>query len=261
MLSTKLASQHNRGAMYERKLNKMSIKAKAVASNLGSGEHQIYRLVVSDQKKVTEDVLITRLATKMGVDKSNARFWCDNMRAVIKNALLANEAIDLGFLFGKLYVTGSLQRADQQPTKADNPVKAVCTVKGDLAAAIAALEVINDTETVAIILYEVTQDGISEVNRIESASARVVLTGSNVKIDTSKEDEGVFLEDEDGARIANGVISYSDSSVIYVTFPTLTAAKNGTARLVILGRNGQDAETYAVDRITRNVTIAIPEEA
>jgi len=126
--------------------------------------------------------------------------------------------------------------------------------KGDLASAIAAIEVVNDTLTVSALINEVMQDDASDRNRIEAPTKRVVVTGNGLKQDATQTDNGVWLENVDtGIKVASGGVSYSDASTIFVAFATLPST--GRYRLVVATRNGEDAGTYALAKLTRYVYV------
>lgn len=232
----------------------MSIKCKAVMSNLSVGETPCYRLVPQDVKKITEAEFLSRLAEKAGQDAVQARYWLDTFRDVFYSYLAENKAIDLNFLYGKLYVGGSLNSVTEQPTKDANPVKPRIFAKGELASAIAALDVINDTLTVAALINEVMQDDASDKNRIEAVGKRIVITGNGLKQDASQTDNGVWLENaETGIKVADGTVSYSDDSTIFVSFATLPST--GRYRLAVATRNGEDPATYALAKLARHVYV------
>ena len=230
------------------------IKVKATLSNLRVGETPNYRIIVKEPKKVDESEFLRRIAEKAGQDRIQGRYWLDAFRDVLFAALAENEAVDLNFLYAKLHVAGSLPAATEQPTREENPVRPRVFLKGELMDALAAFDVVNDTLTVAAILYEVMQDGASELNRIESTEARVVINGNAIRIDPAQEDNGVWLENpKTGEKIADGTVIHSDSATCHVTFPTLPAT--GKYRLVLATRDGNNPEEFALAKVTRNVTV------
>ena len=230
------------------------IKVKATLSNLRVGETPKYRMIVKEPKKVDEPEFLRRLAVKVGQDRIQGRFWRDAFRDVLFASLADNEAGELNFLYAKLHVAGSLLSATEQPTKEENPVKSRVFLKGELMDALAAFDVVNDTLTVAAILYEVMQDGVTERNRIESTGARIVINGSAIRIDSAQEDNGVWLEDpKTGEKLADGTVIHSDSSTCHVKFPTLP--QTGKYRLVLATRDGNDPNEFALAKVTRNVTV------
>ena len=168
------------------------IKVKAVASSLPQvGAQQLYRLVPTSTKTVTEAEFIALLAAEAKQGETEARFWADNYRDVLFKQLMLNNAVDLGFAYAKLYVRGSLKSASDQPTKKENPVVANITIKGSLAELMKSLEVINDTMTVDVFIYELMQDGADAPGTLDTPNARVVINAKNCRIDPSRADEGV----------------------------------------------------------------------
>ena len=230
------------------------IKCKAVLSSFAVGEQPCYRLVPKDVKKISETDFLARLAQKAGQDPVQARYWLDSFRDVLFGYLADNKAVDLNFLYGKLYVGGSLNSVTDQPTKEANPIRPRIFAKGALAAAIAMLDVANDTQTIQALINEVMQDDASDRNRIEAANKRIVITGNGLKLDPDREDNGVWLENlTTGTKIATGEVSYSDESTIFVKFTTLPST--GRYKLVVATRNGEDPETYALAKLTRKVFV------
>ena len=230
------------------------IKVKAVMSTLPVGEKTLYRLVVTEPHHVGEDEFLQTLAEEMGQTQTQGRYWLDSFRNLLFRLLSENADVDLGFMSAKLYASGSIESISDQPTKEKNPVRGRIFFKGQFAEKLKALDVVNDTATVAAILYEVMQDGLADQNRIESTTARIVANGSNIKLDPEQEDNGVWLENAStGVKVAEATVSYSDASTCYFTFPTLPAT--GKYKLVIATRNGESPEEYAIVKLTRNVFV------
>ena len=230
------------------------VKVKAVLTKLPVGEKTLYRLVASNPQKIGEVEFLQFLATEMGISPSQSRYWLDSFRNLLFRLLSENADIDLGFLLAKLYVGGSIESLGEQPTKEKNPVRGRIFFKGDFAEQLKAMDVVNDTVTVAALLYEVLQDGLAEQNRIESETARIVANGSNIKIDPTQEDNGVWLENvSTGVKVAEATVSYSDSSTCYFTFPELPPT--GKYRLVLATRNGENPDEIALAKVTRNVYV------
>ena len=239
----------------------MSIKAKALLVTLpvAEGETARYRLVPQDVVKIDETEFLTRLANKASQNTVQARFWMDSFRDVFYSYLAENAAIDLSFLYAKLYVGGSLSSANEQPTKEKNPVLPRIFAKGELADAIAAIEVVNDTVTVEALINEFMQDNASAKNRIEAANTRIVITGKGLYQDPDQADEKAWLENIDtGVVVAEGTVSYSDASTAFITFATLPADK-GKYRFCYTTRNGGDPDEVACAKVTRQVIVDVAE--
>ena len=237
----------------------MTIPVNVSMVSIGPGGVPIYRMSTKGSKNLSEADILQRLSQKSGLDVTKNRFWMDVFRDVLFQSLSSNETLDLGFMYAKLYPTGTIPSLTAQPTPEANPVKGRIYFKGEFAEKLAAIGLVNETQTVNLILYEVKQDGVRELNRIESTTARVVMNLNCGKIDAAQADNGVWLEDaKTGARLAGATVSYSDSSTCYVTFPTLPPS--GRHRLVIATRNGEDPTAYVLARATRLVDVVNGEE-
>ena len=230
------------------------IKIKTALSHLRVGETPTYRLIAKEPMHIDEREFLRRISERMGQNNIQGRYWLDAFRDVLFACLAENASVDLNFLHAKLHVAGSLTSPTAQPTKDGNPVLPRVFLKGELTDALAAFEVVNDTLTVNAILYEIQQDGVADLNRIESPTARVVVNGNAIRIDPAQEDNGVWLEDvKTGVKVADGDVSYSDSSTCHVTFPTLPVT--GRYRLAIATRDGNDPTEYTLAKVTRIVSV------
>lgn len=230
------------------------IKVKAVLTKLPVGEKSVYRFVASNPQYVTRERFLQLLAADMGQSQSLSRYWLDSFKELLFKLLSENADVDLGFMLAKLYIGGSVDSIGEQPTEEKNPVRGRVFFKGDMVDRLKALQVENDAVTVAAILYEIMQDGLDDLNRIESETARVVINGSKIKIDAAQVDNGVWLESiSTGVKVAEAAVSYSDASTCYVTFPTLPST--GKYRLVLATRNGESPDEYALAKMTRNVYV------
>ena len=64
------------------------------------------------------------------------------------------------------------------------------------------LEVINDTMTVDVFIYELMQYGADAPGTLDTPNARVVINAKNCRIDPDRADEGVWLERADAYAVA-----------------------------------------------------------
>ena len=232
----------------------MKIPITVIPVTVGPGETPRFRMIAKNPKNLPPEEILRRLSAKNGMEMSTNRYWLDNLGAVVYEALAANETVDCGFAYGKLYPTGTLPSLTAQPTKEANPVRGRIFFKGEMANRLAEIELVNETQSVNVIIYEVQQDGVTAPNCIESTTARVVLNVNRGKIVSGQTDNGLWIEDlKTNVKVADGVVIYSDSSTCHATFPTLPPT--GTYRLVLATRDGQSPDEYVLARATRNVFV------
>lgn len=232
----------------------MAIKVKPTLTPFSVGGNTVFRLVTDNPEKTDETKFLIGLSDKIKLGCSQCRAFLDGFRDTLFENLTENKAVDLGFMYAKLYATGSLTSLTEQPTKERNPVKACIWLRGELADQIARIECVNDTKSVEAVLYEIMQEGASGTNRIESTTALVTINGSLIALDPTQTDTGVCLTRDDSDEVvAVASVSYSDQSVIRCTFPTLP--ETGRYRLVIATRNAQDPKEFVPCKLTRRVQV------
>ena len=232
----------------------MSIPVRTALLSGKAGETPGWRLFVANPTLVSEPAFLEIMSAKAHQSIVESRYWLDNFRLALFACLAENKAVDLGFMYARLYATGKLSSMNDQPTKENNPVKAGIYFKGEFADEIANLELVNDSKTVEAVMYELQQDNAPDVNMINSTIERIVINGSRIKIGADEKDTGIWIEGiKNGERVANGTIDYSDSSVCHVTFSQLPPS--GRYRLVLVTRNGENPDEYSPSRLTRNVTV------
>lgn len=228
------------------------LSCKTQLSNIGTGESPIFMLKPENITEMTEAQFITKLAAVTGWSEAKARFAMDAYGQAILDALSANKYVMAGPFKAKLAIRGSVPTMTSQPNKIDNPVVANITASGALADALSLIEVVNNAEVVAAAIYEVMQTGASGINRIETTTGQIVITGTGLAIDTAAADEGVWLANKDtGVVVKTLSVTSADSGAIRCTVGSLP--ENGQYRLTIATRDG-DA-TKSVRTVTRLVTV------
>ena len=207
------------------------VKVRAVKYVLGTGaETQVgYRFVTKPEKVVSPDEAYALIAERMGSNPEIAEAWLKGgMRTFIEQMMNGN-AVNNGFMVGKLHVKGSTDSATGQPAKGS--VEGVINFTGDVRDAFAALEVVNDSKMVEASLLSLQQAGEDALNRLSAANAEVYCTGNMLYIDPAREDEGVWI---------------------------LTPAElpeDGQYKVMIQTRNGESDDEYTVATLTRLVTV------
>jgi len=228
------------------------LSCKTQLSNIGTGTTPIFMLKPENVTEMTEAQFLKKLAAILGWNEAKARFALDAYGQAILDALSANKYVHAGPFNAKLAVRGSLPSMTAQPNRIDNPVVANITAAGSLADALRLIEVVNNAEVVAAAIYEIMQNGASAVNRIESATGQIVITGTGLAIDTAAADEGVWLANKDTGTVVKTLsVTSADSGAIRCTVGSLP--ENGQYRLTIATRDG-DA-TKSVRTVTRLVTV------
>lgn len=230
------------------------VKVKAMKFVLGTGAETKtgYRFVTKAGKVLSADEFYALYAERMGAPAEVAEAWYKGQwRTLIEQMMLGN-AINTGFMIGKLQVKGSTDSATGQPAKGS--VEGVINFTGDVREAFAALEVMNDSKMVDATLLTLEQAGAGALNKLTAAGAEVYCTGNMLYIDPDREDEGVWLLDSKGRVVAKlALVSSTTTSVVFRTPAALP--EDGQYKIMIQTRNGEDADDYTVASLVRNVTV------
>ena len=229
------------------------VKVKAVKYQVGTGadSHEGYRFVTSGGKVLSESELCALLAERMGSSPEVAEAWLKGFMRTMIGSMMDGNSVNTGFMVGKLQVKGSTTSATGQPAKGS--VEGVINFTGDVRDAFAALEVENDSKMVDASLLSLQQADCEEVNRITAANANMYGAGNMLYVDTTRPDEGVWLYKGAERLMQLVIVSSSTTSLVFKTPAELP--EDGTYRLVIQTRNGEDPNEYTVATLSRYVII------
>jgi len=229
------------------------IDAKTYLSNLTvPGAAVRYYLKPANTTNISFEQLCSKVASVSGLPLSTVKYVLESCNQKLVDLLVKNCRVHTGAYVASLGIGGSLASMTDQPNKINNPVHAVMTPEGDIVDALKAIEVINTTITVMALLNEVQEDGCLELSKLTTANADVVINGANLKIDTTKTDEGVWLADRTtGSLVKAATISENGSARLIVKFATLPT--DGTYDLVVATRNCEEGMDVVV--VKKMVTV------
>ena len=230
------------------------VKVKAVKYLIGTGPDTKsgFRFVPKVQKHLTVEEFCALAADRMGSTTEVSEAWNKSFaRTGIEQMMLGN-AVNTGFMVGKLHVRGSTDSATGQPEKGS--VEGVVNFTGDVREAFAALEVVNDSKMVEASLLSLQQAGEDALNKLSAANADVYCTGNMLYINPNREDEGVWILDSQGGIVAKcTLVSSTTTSVVFRTPAELP--EDGQYKIMIQTRNGESDDEYTVATLTRLVTV------
>ncbi|MBO4364607.1 MAG: hypothetical protein J5912_09550 [Clostridia bacterium] len=231
-----------------------AIKVKAVKSHLPlpGGRDPGYMFSVIPGKKLTNEEFVALFANRLGVSDEKAVLCIKALQGVLTEQLAYGRPISIGWLQGKLVVTGSGDALNDQPDKTNNPVKAKIWFGDTIQKALAMMDVENVTVAPEASLLELVQAGLVEQNRITAADTLIVATGRGLKLDTNNADEYVALYKGD-ILVERCSIVYCDAAT--VQFKLATLPESGEYQIRIATRNGEDPAEYAPALLKRNVMV------
>jgi len=199
------------------------------------------------------DSLAQALAKKTGYTDIQARAFVGALADVVTEGLSSGNAIDFGPFQLRLSIKGTFPAANAPFDPAANRLEVFAMPGKALLAALAKLAPENATPMGKPWIDSICTNGLSELYKVVLGK-RVVVTGTNLRIDTAKSDEGIWLESDAGERLAKAEMVETDSSRAICVFAAGSVAP-GKYRLAIYTRDGaaESGQVAAIRRIVKVV--------
>ena len=152
-----------------------------------------------------------------------------------------------------LSLTGKFPSKDAAADPVRNAVRVTAHAKPSLANAISlsSLNLENQTPSLVARIFSVMDATLRQDGVIADAS-QVLITGEGLRVDPAAGDEGVWLEDASGDRVAQGTVLENDAASLDCSFAELPPA--GSYRIAVQARNGA-SPTLAPACVRKSVEI------
>lgn len=232
----------------------VEVKYKTVLSTLKKGEKPCYRAVAISNDQIDFDQLCRLAGQRCGLApemlKYAGQLLFNQMAACAKDGINVNIE---NFLYMALSIRGTFDSANAPFVKGVNALRVNINPKGALATACDELVGVNVTEGNRCRITSV-MDSVGRTEGIISGSEDVVVyaAGGTFLVDTTAEDEGVWLENGAGVVVAFGTVTDSTATTLDATFATLP--EPGEYFFVVATRGGLGKE-YGVSIARRRITI------
>lgn len=229
-------------------------KYKTVLSTLKKGEKPCYRAVVISNGTINAETLYKSAAERVGLKKETIRYIAELLFSQIVD--YAKDSINVvipDFMGTSLSIRGTFDSANSAFEKDKHQVRLNINPKGALATACAEGVGVNVTEGNRCRITSVL-DAVAKTEGIIVAGedVEVFVAGGTFLVDTTAEDEGVWLEDANGQITAFGTVTASTATTLDVVFETLP--EPGAYKFVVATRGGLGKD-YGVSIARRNVEI------
>jgi len=199
----------------------------------------------------TKETLSKEVAKRSGLPLLQANMFMDALDEAVCEGISTGNKVNFGLFSIGIAMKGSLKEANSRFDATKNALGAFFAPGRKILRALGNLEPENATEMDRPWLWEVACEGVGGLNSIK-VGACVFANGVNIRVDSSKEDEGVWLEDGTGAKVAKAEIVSTDSSCLRCVFSGPVAT--GPSRLAIYTRDG-GAANGAVGVVRRRVKV------
>lgn len=219
-----------------------------------AGTRQGYSFRPDLRGRIPYEQTLEALCNKSGYAPTIVRGVLDSLNEVIvEQAIGGQKIVKLGFGDIRLSVKGSINDLTED-------INEKCEARlnfqpnSTIAEMLRAATLDNKTKSVALYIDTVFEAGHpSDANCLFTANADVSITTNCGKIDTNRDDEGVWLIDASGEKVATAVVASTNASYSVVRFATLP--EPGRYTLVYACRNGEDPNEFTPASKTRIVTV------
>lgn len=221
-----------------------TINYKTVLSSLKKGGKACYRAIPVTNGSVDLTTLSEHAAERAGMDPVVMKFNAELLFSQIADEMTDGKRIEIeDFMSGGLAIEGVFEAANSTWDKSKNRLQPYFTAKGSMKSAFGNVIGVNITEGNHCMIKRVLDTTSKTEGVITNAAGVVVyISGVNMLINTTAEDEGVWLEDEEGTIIATATVTGSTSTTIDCTFGTFPVEEDGRYKLVVASRGGLGSE-------------------
>ena len=222
---------------------------------VGSITRRVYRAVVKHNRTLRLEDIVESAATKHGVQRGLMAYHIAVFIEEVIEAVKTGHRVEIAdFLSAYLSASGTFEAANSPWNALLHRLCVNLIPKGRLKAATEGATAQNVTEGNHVIVRRIL-DGISHVENVITnvAGVKVYISGDCMQINPGAEDEGVWLEREDGSIAAKATVDESTTTTVDCTFGTLPV-EDGKYKLVVAARGGLGLE-YGVSLARRNVEV------
>lgn len=218
------------------------------------GEKQGHSIRPVINATMTYEDTLQEIARTSGVNAAKVRAVMDALTLVIIDEAIQKQMnVKLGFGDIRLTVTGGLSDLSES---INDKCRAGVNFQpcAEIARLLKQVELVNKTKSVALYIDVVVEQGHpTDRNMLFTPNATVSITTNCGRIDTTRDDEGIWLVDAAGGKVATGVVTTTNAEYTLVQFPTLP--EPGQYTLVYACRNGEDAGEFTPAVKRRKVTV------
>ncbi len=218
-----------------------TIEFKTIKSSLSKGDKACYRAIPITKEVVDLPTIVKQIADRVGMDADVMKFVAELLFAQIARLMAQGHRVEIeNYLSGGLAIEGVFEAANSPWDSEKHRLIPYFTPKGDVKGEFSDVVGENVTACAKCTIKRVLDTEAKTEGVITNApDVTVYISGVDLAVDAAAEDEGVWLEDEQGAVVAEATVTAATSTTMDCTFPTLPLASDGGYRLVVASRGGR----------------------
>ena len=185
------------------------------------------------------DGMANEFAKSAGIGVHEARMYLSLFADYIVESLGQGKLLKFGDFELFLAMTGGIDGLNGRFDPAENAITANIRMREGLKEALAGLDPVNVTGAGGHVAISSVLDGRYKKEGVVGADEIVYVSGGMFLIDTEKDDEGVWLERDDGEKVARAAVLQSTSTTLDFRFGDPPSP--GTYLLAVYSRMGNKA--------------------
>lgn len=214
-----------------------TIKFKAVATSgrFAGGAKPCHGQIVHNES-LGIDAMAGEFAQKAGIGVHEARMHISLFADYVMSALAEGKRMNFGGFELYLSMSGKIDGLNGKFDPSKNAITANIRERETLRAMLAELDPINVTEQGAGVAISSVLDERSKKENVLEAFAVCYASGGTFLVDAQRDDEGVWLERDDGEKVARAKVLQSTSTTLDFIFEE--PLPPGVYRLAVFTRMG-----------------------
>ena len=204
-------------------------------------------------RSVDEDEFCAAVAQRTRQSAAEVGFMLSTASDVLLDFLRQGCHVNLSDIGFGLALTGTFPSADASPDASRNEVRISAHAKPTFAKSIKLdeLNLVNTAVPLVARIFSV-MDVTLQRDGVIADPSRVLITGEGLRVDPAADDEGVWIVDPAGNRVATGTIIENDAATLDCSFAELPPA--GAYRIEVNARNGA-AASFAPAVVRKSVEV------
>ena len=215
----------------------------------GAASYWIGRMMSG--RAATSEEVAAIVAGKLRLSPSDLQYIYVKTGETVREIVMNGRNVNLDWVAFTISLTGSFDKCDSPFTAGRNVLMVRAHARPVLRDCLAGVTPRNATGGLKAAILTV-MDNVAMEEGVITVPSKVLVAGNNILIDSTHDDEGVWLVDKNGDVVATPTVLSNDASLLDLDFGELPP--NGSYALLVKARTGASTD-FAPAVARRNVTV------
>ena len=215
----------------------------------GAASYWIGRMMSG--RAATSEEVAAIVAGKLRLSPSDLQYIYVKTGETVREIVMNGRNVNLDWVAFTISLTGSFKKCDSPFTAGRNVLMVRAHARPVLRDCLAGVTPRNATGGLKAAILSV-MDNVAMEEGVITVPSKVLVAGNNILIDSTHDDEGVWLVDKNGDVVATPTVLSNDASLLDLDFGELPP--DGSYALLVKARTGASTD-FAPAVARRNVTV------